>query len=207
MVDEITELAKSLNVRPVLIKDVDNIENDEEQYIASRILDYDNRRGARKTGYNDQPIVIDWPLEKANEEARLICNKALRWAKSGFRNLEYAKSVYDRYSEDGSIKDSHYQQIDLSKPGKRETWEKDKDITPIGFGDEEVTDNNCEKNDDGTCIYKVRSMHFADPYGCECFNVVELMIKVEVVPSEKVVEQQQSETGQKRKSEAVSPKK
>ena len=85
MVDEITELAKSLNVRPVLIKDVDNIENDEEQYIASRILDYDNRRGARKAGCNDKPIVIDWPLEKANEEARLICNKALRWAKSGFR--------------------------------------------------------------------------------------------------------------------------
>ena len=85
--DEINELARSLHVRPVLIKDVDNIENDEEQYIASRILDYDNRRGlvARKAGYNDQPIAIDWPLEKANKEARLICNKALRWAKSGFR--------------------------------------------------------------------------------------------------------------------------
>ena len=207
MVNEITELAKSLHVRPVLIKDIDDIEGEEEQYIASRILDYDNRRkrGARKAGYNDQPIAIDWPLEKANKEARLICNKALRWAKSGFRNLEYAKSVYDRYSEDGSIKKSHYKQIDLSKPGERETWEKDKD-TPIGFGDEEVTDDNCEKND-GTCMYKVRSMHFADPYGCECFNVVELMIKVEVVRSEKVVEQQQSENGQKRKSEAVSPKK
>lgn len=196
--DEINELARSLNVRPVLIKDVNNIENDKEQYIASRILDYDNSRRARKGP--PQPIVIDWPLEKANEEARLICNKALRWAKSGFRNLEYAKSVYDRYSEDGSIKDSHYKQIDLSKPGERETWEKDKDITPIGFGDEEVTDGNCEKNaDSGTCIYEVRSMHFADPYGCECFNVVQLDIKVEVVPSEKVVEQQ-SETGQKRKS-------
>jgi len=43
MVDEINKLARSLNVRPVLIKDVDNIENDEEQYIASRILDYDNK--------------------------------------------------------------------------------------------------------------------------------------------------------------------
>lgn len=54
MVKEITELARSINVRPVLIKDVYNIENDEEQYIASRILDYDNRRRARKAGYNDE---------------------------------------------------------------------------------------------------------------------------------------------------------
>ena len=45
MVGEINELARSLNVRSVLIKDVDNLENDEEQCIASRILDYDNRRG------------------------------------------------------------------------------------------------------------------------------------------------------------------
>ena len=153
---------------------------------ASRILDYDNRKGARKTGYNDKPIAINWPLEKANEEARRVCSKALRLAKGGFGgDMEYAKTVYDEYNEKGYINDlisdEHYRQIDLNKPEKKEPWEKDKSDIPIGFGDEEVTDNNFEKNADGTLSYKVRSMHFADPYGSECFNVVQLDMKVEVM--------------------------
>jgi len=180
--DEIVELAEALNVAPVLLKDV-----------------------STQMPFRHEQI-IDWPLEKANIEARQICSKALCWAQGGFDNLKYAKDVYNEYKEEGLLHDTHHQQIDLDKQTKRKPWDKTDELdSPIGFGDEAVTDANLENNHNGTVTYKVRTMHFADPYGCECFNVVELVIKVEVVPFK--IKQKNEVAGQKRKSDAVSPKK
>ena len=159
--DESYELAENLGFGPVLLKDVGGL-NGREKEIIGHIL--------------ERTELFDWPLEKANEEARKLCSKALESA------LRYAKDVHDEHKEEG-----------------RDNGKADLDDSH-GFGDEEVTDKNREMNDQGAATYQVSSMHFADPYGCDVFTVVKLTIKVEVVSKK---QKGKGEAGKKRKAGAA----
>ena len=174
--DEIIELAEDLIVKPKILRDV-------------KLGSYKN---LLITSDLQKLQALDWSLEKANEEAKRICSAALAGTQGGFDNLQHAKTVCNEYEEEGR---ELYPKMQLDKPEEQESWEKEEPLT-IGFGDEEVTDANCSKKDE-TVSYKVSSMHFADPYGCEAFNVVELVIKVEVVPSSETKKKQKA--GEKRK--------
>jgi hypothetical protein len=108
------------------------------------------------------PMVEPLPLEKANEEARRVCeSELLAEALHGFDNLQHAMTQWDEYKSSNT-------RLSL------EDW-----------GDEEVTDANRMENKDGTVSYQVHTIHFADPYG-GLFNVVKLVSKVEVIPAEEV---------------------
>lgn len=98
------------------------------------------------------------PLEKANGEARLVCETLLLEALGGFPNLPHAEDGWDEYKSSDKL--------------NLESW-----------GDEEVTDANLTKNKDGTVSYEAHTIHFADPYG-GLFNVVKLVIKVDVVQAD-----------------------
>lgn len=104
-------------------------------------------------------------LEEASSEARLVCETLLLEAQGGFSNLPHAEDSWDEYK---SYKSSDSLNL--------ESW-----------GDEEVTDANLTKNEDGTVSYEVHTIHFADPYG-GLFNVVKLVIKVDVVPADDAAE-------------------
>ncbi len=100
-----------------------------------------------------------FPLEKANSEAKSVCETLLLDARGGYSNLLHAKESWDEYKS--------YDTLNL------ESWGRD----------EEVTDANLTKNEDGTVSYEAHTIHFADPYG-GLFNVVKLVIKVDVVPAD-----------------------
>jgi len=100
-------------------------------------------------------------LEKANEEARLVCENEVLEALDGFDNLPHASTMWDEYKESNTV-----------------------DLKLRDWGDERVTDANRKENKDGTVSYEAHTIHFADPYGGLC-NVVQLDIKVEVVPADK----------------------
>jgi hypothetical protein len=130
---------------------------------------------------------VEWSsVEKANDEAQRLCRAALDWAMSRTQNynLIYARAMYNEYKEEGRLDD--YPQIQLDEA-------KENGENPIGFGDEDVTESNCFKREDGTVSYNVQTIHIADPFGAELFNVVKLNTTVEVVSSDK------SDSGQKRK--------
>ena len=209
VVDEIEELVQSLNIRPVILKNIVDL-NERQNETLPYSLRYDRPRKG--------PTPLDWPLDKAKVKANEVCSQALLRAKKGHDNLRYAKDVHDEYLEEGkSTNDNSL--LHLDKPTEEEVTKCGEDgvyrrlgkkkVDAIGWGDEEVTNDNCEDSEDGTVTYQVRAMYFADPYGCEAFNVVELIIKVEVVPSEEDTGKKRSESdsGQKRKSEAISPQK
>ncbi len=101
-----------------------------------------------------------FPLEKANSEAKSVCETLLLDALGGYPNLSHAKESWDEYESSESL----------------ESW-----------GDEEVSDANLTKNKDGTVSYEAHTIHFADPYG-GLFNVVKLVIKVDVVPVDHAAE-------------------
>ena len=212
VVDEIEEYVQSLNISLVILKKIADL-NKRQYDTLPKSLMFD--RLPRK-----DLTPLDWPLDKAKAEANEVCSQALFRAKDGYDDLElrYAKAVYDEYLEEGkSTNDNSL--LHLDKPTEEEVTECGEDgvyrslgkkkVDAIGWGDEEVTNDNCEDSEDGTVTYQVRAMYFADPYGCEAFNVVELIIKVEVVPSEEDTGKKRSESdsGQKRKSEAISPQK
>lgn len=129
---------------------------------------------------------VEWSsVEKANDEAEKMCRAALDWAMSRTENydLRYAREMYNEYKEEGRL--DNYPQIQLDEAE--------------GFGDEDVTESNCVKREDGTVLYKVHTMHIADPFGAELFNVVKLSTTVEVVLSDTT---NKSDSGQKRKRDA-----
>mmetsp|Transcript_39786 Transcript_39786/g.95751 ORF Transcript_39786/g.95751 Transcript_39786/m.95751 type:complete len:212 (+) Transcript_39786:84-719(+) len=180
MQDDIIELAEDLSLGPAVLNNLSK-------------LNIKQRRSLPQCLMN--PSVTDWPLGKANEEARRICESALDRAREGYRDLRHAKTVYDEYEDEGRSVEE-YPAMQLDKPTKEKVYEVGADgvyrrrgsktVDAIGWGDEEVSDTNRTENADGTTSFTVRSIYFADPYGIECFNVVELIIKVEVVPSETV---------------------
>lgn len=133
---------------------------------------------------------VEWTsVEKANDEAERLCRAALDWAMSRTESYDliYARAMYNEYKEEGRLDD--YPQIQLDEA-------EENGENPIGFGDEDVTESNCFKREDGTVSYNVHTIHIADPFGAELFNVVKLNTTVEVVASDK------SDSGQKRKRDA-----
>ena len=100
------------------------------------------------------------PLKKANSEARRVCETLLLEALGGFSNLPHAEDGWEEYKSSDTL--------------NLESW-----------GDEEVTDANLTKNEDGTVSYEAHTIHFADPYG-GLFNVVKLVIKVDVVQADRL---------------------
>ena len=167
--DTVCELVESsMDVKSVLLKDSSSSSN---SLIEEIFGDLDE---------------VEWSsVEKANDEAERLCRAALDWAMSRNENynLIYAKAMYNEYKEEGRLDD--YPQIHL-----------DDDEEIGGFGDEDVTESNCVEREDGTVLYKVHTMHIADPFGAELFNIVKLSTAVEVVSSDK------NDSGQKRKRDA-----
>jgi len=191
--DEIIELATALNVGPMLIKDLGQLEIEQYKELPRCLqFKWNPRKG---------PLVYDWPLDEANSEARRICQQALDNARRGYPNLKLAEEVWFEYENEGLLDDDgKYEGLeDFSDRNRRDkildhAQGEDgvyrcvgyKTVDAIGWGDKNVIDTeHCTTNaDDGAMSFSVRTIHFADPYGCEAFNVVELVIKVEVVPSE-----------------------
>lgn len=133
----------------------DDCRPDEADAVADEVIDVCNR------AESDYKLEKSWTLEKAIEEARRECQLIVDEAMEGYDNLQHAKESWDEYNSDY----------------KADSLELD------NWGDEEVTDENCTKNKDGTVTYEAHTIHFADPYG-GLFNVVKMMIKVEVIPAE-----------------------
>lgn len=91
-----------------------------------------------------------------------------------YGDLKLAQVIYDEYESEGRLRDYPALKLD-----NLIGW----DEKPIGWGDEKVSDGarHWEENEDSAASFKVWNMYFADPHGCKVFNVVELVIKVEVV--------------------------
>jgi len=61
------------------------------------------------------------------------------------------------------------------------TYKRSDRLNLESWGDEEVTDANLTKNEDGTVSHEAHTIHFADPC-VDLFNVIKLVIKVDIVP-------------------------
>lgn len=193
--DEIIELASSLTVKPTLYKNVYDLP--EKQFdLLPRSLDYE-RLPRKSTTHSTN----EWTLEGANERAKRICQQAIDKSQNGYGgDLEHAKSVYGRYKEKGYLKNGRYAGLyDLENPTKENSW--DDEPQPLSWGDEIVTDEMCTTKEDGTFSIVGKTALFADPYGAELFNVVQLVIKVEVVRSES----EEKEAGTTAKDPTTSP--
>ena len=128
---------------------------EEADFVADEVMD------VVKGAECDFKSAEKWTLEKAIDEARVKTQSIVDEALEGYSNLQHAMVSWGEFKGTG-----------VSKSLKLDGW-----------GDEEVTDANCTKNDDGTVTYEAHTIHFADPYG-GLFNVVKMTIKVEVIPAE-----------------------
>ena len=169
--DEIIELASSLTEPSTLYNDTCNL-SDYNGNQLSRSLHHSttSRKG---------PLPSEWTLDEANEKAKKVCLDALNKARDGYDNLQHAKSLYDEYMERYYTPAGLY---DLENPEKENSWDPEPEA--ISWGDESVTDEMCTTNEDGALTVVGTTALFADPYGNEVFNVVQLTVKVEVVRSE-----------------------
>ena len=165
-------LSSSLKVPPTFYKDTCNYNGDQ----LPRSLHH-------STASRKGPLPSEWTLDEANEKAKKVCLDALSKARDD-DNLQHAKSLYDEYKKEGRLDENgEYAGLyDLENPKKKKSWDPEPEA--ISWGDETVTDEMCTTNEDGALTVVGTTALFADPYGAEVFNVVQLTIKVEVVRSE-----------------------
>ena len=81
MQDDINEMGEDLSLGLVTLKNVSDLKG-KQRYIIPSCL---------KSG---PPSVAGWPLDKANQKERRICQKALDHARKGYRDLKHTKTVH-----------------------------------------------------------------------------------------------------------------
>ncbi|EJK65684.1 hypothetical protein THAOC_13434 [Thalassiosira oceanica] len=179
--DEIIELASSLTVPSTFYKDTCNLTDYSDNQLPRSL------RHSMTSHKGPLPSPSEWTLSEANEKAKKVCQDALNMARNGYDNLQHAKSLYDEYIEKG-LPPGLY---DLENPVKENSWDPEPEA--ISWGDESVTDDMCTTNEDGALTVVGTAALFADPYGAELANVVQMTVKVEVIRSESGEEKESGE--------------
>ena len=98
---------------------------------------------------------------EVNSEVRRVCVLSLKalGALGGFYNISYAAKGWNEYKA-------------YTYTGY--TYKRSDRLNLDSWGDEEDTDANLTKNEDGTVSHEAHTIHFADPY-VDLFNIVKLI--------------------------------